>query len=231
MIKVVRSFLLLLGLALLPACASSERATVATSHEASVAPQPQPERPAAKIATTHTVTVHFDSGSADIRAAAMQIIYGATVDLRGAQVTAIRVTGYADAAGRRSYNQKLSERRAAAVAAELHKLGLRADHMTVSGAGETKNGARRSQADRRVEITIEAVEQTAALPLPQSAPSLSAAATTPQPAIATTIALAPLPASEPAGPLTPAPLRGSAKPAIKFVPARTGTTWLPPPAG
>lgn len=200
-------------------------------HEPAAVPQAQPERPATRIATTRTVTVHFDSGSADIRASAMQLMYGAARELRGARVTAIRITGFADSAGRRSYNQKLSERRAAAVADELRKLGLRAEHVEVKGAGETKGTPRHSRTDRRVEIAIEAMEETTALAPPQPAPSLASATTDPHPAAAATVALAPLPMGEPAGALTPAPLRGAAKPAIKLVPARDGTTWLPPPAG
>lgn len=230
MVRMVRSLLLLLGLALLPACAASERMAEAQGHAPAVAPLPP--RPAAMSArVARSVVVHFDSSSADIRAAAMQILYGAAVDLRGARLTAIRITGFADGAGRRSYNQKLSERRAAAVADQLGKLGLRADSIEVKGAGETKGKPRRSHADRRVEITFEVVEETAVLSLLQPAPSLNTAAAGFPPATVTITALALPPQGDLAGHAAPAPLHGGAKPAIKLLPARDGTTWLPPPAG
>ena len=116
MVRMVRSLVLLLGLALLPACAASERIAEPQSHAPVVAPQPPPRPASLSVSRTHSVAVRFDSGSADIRAAAMQILYGAAVELRGGRLTAIRITGFADGAGRRAYNQKLSERRAAAVA-------------------------------------------------------------------------------------------------------------------
>lgn len=232
MVRLVRSVLLLLSLALLPACAASERATALSTPEAIPAPQLQAERPVAtKVATTRTVTVRFDTNSADIRAAAVQIMYGAAVELRGAHVSAIRVTGYADAAGRRTYNQKLSQRRANAVADELRKLGVRAERIEVTGVGEVKGGPRHSPADRRVEITFEAEETVAALP--QAQPNRIAAATAarhhPAAAMMASAALpAPL-ATTPTGEPAAAPLRDDAKPVIKLVPARDGTTWLPPP--
>lgn len=197
-------------------------------------PAPAPA-PAGKITTTRTVVVHFDSNSDEIRAGAMQILYGAAQDLRGAKVTRIRVTGHTDAAGRHSYNQKLSERRAAAVVAQLGKLGVRAETMTAVGAGESKGTPRRSKADRRVEIVIEQVQETvAALPAPAAGHATTVTSTTTPPHANAVLAdqRSPIPAHTPvvSESRSPTPLRSAGKQAIKRDLARNGFTWLPPPA-
>jgi len=46
------------------------------------------------------------------------------------------LVGYADSIGTEEYNQKLSERRAAAVKAQLEKDGIAADRLTATGKGE-----------------------------------------------------------------------------------------------
>lgn len=228
MVKLARSLLFLLGLTLLPACAAPERIAVPQNH-APMAAQHLQSLTVTSAALTRRAIVYFDSDSADIRAAAMQILHGTAVDLRGARLIAIRVTGFTDGAGRRSYNQKLSERRAAAVADQLDKLGLRAGRIEVKGAGETKGKPRRNYADRRVEVTFEFVEAAAASPL-HFTPSLDAADDASTDVATPHSAEVVQPAGEPAYTLTPTPLHASDKPAIKLLPVRDGTTWLPPPA-
>ena len=72
----------------------------------------------------------------------------------------IQVTGYTDRSGSPGYNQRLSERRAEAVADALQRLGVPSSDMAVSGRGENDNrvptapGVREPQ-NRRVEIVIE----------------------------------------------------------------------------
>lgn len=242
-----RSLLLLAGLACLPACAASQ-----------VTPQQQPSAPSQQSApvpsapanpqtlpsptpTQHRVEVRFDKGSAEVRASAMQILYGAAQELRGQRITSIRVVGYTDASGRRAFNQRLSQQRAEAVADQLRKLNLRAEQTEVVGAGEVSphgKKAKRSRVaeDRRVEIILETVPETAAAqaPAPTSAPTsaltqaqgpLSAAATpvTPNAAIAA-------PTSQTLAIHMPVWLQPANKPAIKRDPSAQGTTWLPPPA-
>jgi outer membrane protein OmpA-like peptidoglycan-associated protein len=71
----------------------------------------------------------------------------------------IQVTGYADRSGSPGYNQRLSERRANAVAGALARLGVPRNEMIVSGRGENDNrvptadGVREPQ-NRRVEIVF-----------------------------------------------------------------------------
>lgn len=231
MVRLVRSLLLLLGLATLSACAAYEQ-------RAELSPQaPVPQAPVAaatgKITTTRTVVVNFDSNSDEIRAGAMQILYGAATDLRGAKLTSIRVTGHADGAGRRSYNQNLSERRAAAVAAQMGKLGLRADTVTTSGAGESTGAPRRSKDDRRVEIVFELVQEIAdGAPLAASSAPTSIGAATPLAPALPIAAMAELPSPNisVASPYSPTPLRSADKHAIKRFLVLDGTAWLPPPA-
>jgi outer membrane protein OmpA-like peptidoglycan-associated protein len=47
----------------------------------------------------------------------------------------VQVVGHTDTVGSASYNQNLSERRAASVAAELERLGVPADAITTEGRG------------------------------------------------------------------------------------------------
>lgn len=73
--------------------------------------------------------------------------------------TYVNVIGHADSVGAADYNQRLSERRASAVAAELINLGVMRERLYVAGMGETQPVADNSTdagraANRRVEITI-----------------------------------------------------------------------------
>jgi OOP family OmpA-OmpF porin len=69
------------------------------------------------------------------------------------------VTGYTDTSGSPGYNQRLSERRANAVAAALERLGVPRSDMVVAGRGQndlrvpTPPGVREPQ-NRRVEIVL-----------------------------------------------------------------------------
>ncbi len=76
-----------------------------------------------------------------------------------AGTTRIEIAGHADRAGTPQYNQRLSERRAQAVAAELERRGIARSAMTVQAFGEsrplvpTADGVREPQ-NRRVEIVL-----------------------------------------------------------------------------
>jgi OOP family OmpA-OmpF porin len=73
-------------------------------------------------------------------------------------------TGHTDSIGTERYNQKLSERRAAAVKAYLVSKGIPASKITTIGKGETqpvatnKTAAGR-QKNRRVDIEFKGVRQ------------------------------------------------------------------------
>ncbi len=70
-----------------------------------------------------------------------------------------RIVGHTDSTGSASYNQKLSEKRASAVADTLQRLGVSPEQISVSGQGEAMPVAPNSSAEgraqnRRVEVTI-----------------------------------------------------------------------------
>ncbi|HEY8611038.1 MAG TPA: OmpA family protein, partial [Roseomonas sp.] len=73
--------------------------------------------------------------------------------------TRIEVAGHADRSGTPQYNQRLSQRRAEAVAAELARRGISRPQMSIQACGEsrplvpTADGVREPQ-NRRVEIVL-----------------------------------------------------------------------------
>jgi outer membrane protein OmpA-like peptidoglycan-associated protein len=103
--------------------------------------------------------VFFDFDKSTITSQAKSIIEQAAVAAKDGHVVHIQLTGYTDLAGGVAYNQKLSERRANAVKAELVKLGVSADEIDAIGKGKndplvpTKDGVREPQ-NRRVEIML-----------------------------------------------------------------------------
>jgi len=119
-----------------------------------------PAAPAAAApAPARTYLVFFDFDRADLNERARQIIGEAAQNSSRTQTTRIEVAGHADRAGNPQYNQRLSERRAQAVAGELERRGVPRSAMTIQGFGEnrplvqTADGAREPQ-NRRVEIVL-----------------------------------------------------------------------------
>ncbi|EFH11315.1 OmpA family protein, partial [Teichococcus cervicalis] len=96
---------------------------------------------------------------ADLTDRARQIISEAAQNSGRVQTTRIEVAGHADRAGSPQYNQRLSQRRADAVAAELVRLGVARSAISVQAFGEsrplvpTADGVREPQ-NRRVEIVL-----------------------------------------------------------------------------
>ncbi len=113
-------------------------------------PQPAPSR---------TYLVFFDWDRADLTERARQIISEAAQNVARVQVTRIEVNGYTDLSGTAAYNQRLSVRRADAVAAELVRDGVPRNEIVAQGFGEshplvpTAQGVREPQ-NRRVEIIL-----------------------------------------------------------------------------
>ncbi len=106
-----------------------------------------------------TYLVFFDWDRADLTNRARQIIAEAAQATTRVQTTRIEVSGYTDSSGTARYNQGLSIRRAQNVSAELVRLGVPRQAITVQGFGETRqlvptaNGVREPQ-NRRVEIVL-----------------------------------------------------------------------------
>ncbi|MEN0075239.1 MAG: OmpA family protein [Paracraurococcus sp.] len=116
-----------------------------------------PAAPAPAVARTYLV--FFDWDKATLTERARQIIAEAAGASRRVQSTRIEVAGHADRSGSAAYNQRLSQRRADAVAAELVRQGVSRSEIAVSAYGETRplvptaDGVREPQ-NRRVEIVL-----------------------------------------------------------------------------
>ena len=119
-----------------------------------VAPPPAPVQTAAR-----TYLVFFDWDRADLTTRARAIINEAAQATTKVAVTRIEVAGHTDKSGTARYNQGLSQRRAANVAAELVRLGVPRSAITTQAFGETRplvqtaDGVREPQ-NRRVEIVL-----------------------------------------------------------------------------
>src|SRR5579864_3409651 len=118
---------------------------------------PPPAAP--PIAQRRVFLVFFDWDRANITSQGMQVIQQAAEAYRAGAPVQLQVTGYTDRSGSPGYNQRLSERRANAVANALSRLGVPRNQMAVSGRGENDNrvptadGVREPQ-NRRVEIVF-----------------------------------------------------------------------------
>ncbi len=101
--------------------------------------------------------LYFDTNSATLSPEAQSIVQQAAEAARHAQITHIAVTGHTDTVGTARYNQRLSDRRAAAVSQGLIGQGVSADEIAASGVGEsdlavpTANGVNEPR-NRRVVI-------------------------------------------------------------------------------
>ncbi|MFC0407318.1 OmpA family protein [Roseomonas elaeocarpi] len=117
------------------------------------APAPVMTAPAA---TARTYLVFFEFDRADLTERARQVIAQAAQASGNAR---IEVAGHADRSGSVPYNQRLSQRRAEAVAGELARNGVSRAAMVVQAFGEsrplvaTADGVREPQ-NRRVEIVL-----------------------------------------------------------------------------
>jgi OmpA-OmpF porin, OOP family len=121
---------------------------------------PPPAPPAPPPPPTHQVyLVFFDWDKYNITSEGEQILEAAAAHYKAGGAVQIQVTGYTDLTGSPGYNQRLSERRASAVASVLERLGVPRNEMVVAGRGmndprvPTPLGVREPQ-NRRVEIVF-----------------------------------------------------------------------------
>jgi len=110
-------------------------------------------------APMRTYLVFFDWDRAELTQRARQIVAEAAQATTRVQVTRIEVGGNTDSSGTPRYNQGLGLRRAQTVAAELARLGVPREAVTVQSFGESRPlvptgaGVREPQ-NRRVEIVL-----------------------------------------------------------------------------
>jgi outer membrane protein OmpA-like peptidoglycan-associated protein len=104
--------------------------------------------------------ISFDSGSAAIQPAFKPTMHKLAEVLRKYDRNEITIIGHTDSVGAESYNQQLSERRAASVRDQLVTLGVPASRLRAFGRGELEprsdNGSEAGrQLNRRVEIMVQ----------------------------------------------------------------------------
>ena len=135
-------FFLICSFLAIAACAQQPPPPVA----ANPPPPPPPPPPT-------TYTVYFDYNSSRLGPAAREVVRFAADSYKAGPPSSVQVIGYTDPSGSAGYNQRLSLRRANAVAAELQSDGLPQSALVVSGQGESSNEPTPGQ-DRRVDVTI-----------------------------------------------------------------------------
>lgn len=127
-------------------------------------PPPPPPPPAVEAPRPQQVVrsylVFFDFDKSNLTNEAQRIVRTAAENAKTAQVTRLNVTGHTDRSGSAAYNQRLSQRRAQAVRAELIRQGIAENEIAVFAKGEsdplvpTADGVREPQ-NRRVEIVLQ----------------------------------------------------------------------------
>jgi outer membrane receptor protein involved in Fe transport/outer membrane protein OmpA-like peptidoglycan-associated protein len=126
---------------------------------------PIPAPPAAPVVPPHVelqrqFQVFFDFDKSEISAAAAKVIQAAADAVKAGGVAHLTVTGHTDTVGTASYNQGLSERRAAAVKRQLVLDGVADSEIATVGAGKsgllvpTADGVREPQ-NRRAVIELQ----------------------------------------------------------------------------
>ncbi|PIE52914.1 hypothetical protein CSA37_04530 [Candidatus Fermentibacteria bacterium] len=103
--------------------------------------------------------IYFDSGSANIKPESFGILDNVAATLIANQGVDVRIAGHTDSDGSASYNQGLSERRAASVRDYLVNKGVSARSLSIVGYGEEQpvvpntSSANKAQ-NRRIEFII-----------------------------------------------------------------------------
>ncbi len=124
------------------------RNVVATSHAASVT------RSRNVLTATFKSNMFFDYNSDVLKAGAYSELDRVSRVLREYPQTRIRVEGHTDAKGSAEYNQRLSERRAQAVANALIQRGVDPMRVETIGFGESQPVSSSDADNRRVNIVI-----------------------------------------------------------------------------
>ena len=145
-----------------PAAPATPAAPAAPTAPATPAARPAPA--SVKQAVVIQADALFDFDKSVLRPDGKKSIDDAVAKLKGVDVEMVIATGHTDSVGTDAYNQKLSERRAAAVKDYLVSKGIPAAKVTTIGKGEsqpvaTNKTAEGRQKNRRVDIEFKGVKQ------------------------------------------------------------------------
>ena len=161
----------------LPECAGVKPAPAAPAKPAepaapapTPAPAPKPAEPAkpAPTAVRQSIVIQadalFDFDKSVVRPDGKRSIDEALAKIKGVDLEMVIATGHTDSIGTDRYNQRLSERRAAAVKEYLVSKGIASSKVTTIGKGEsqpvaTNKTAEGRQKNRRVDIEFKGVKQ------------------------------------------------------------------------
>ncbi len=131
-------------------------------------PRPPSRRSPAPSSVRQSIVIQadalFDFDKSVVRPDGKKAIDEALAKLGGIDLEMVIATGHTDSVGTEAYNQKLSERRAAAVKAYLVSKGIPSSKVTTIGKGETQPVATNKtkegrQKNRRVDIEFKGVRQ------------------------------------------------------------------------
>jgi outer membrane protein OmpA-like peptidoglycan-associated protein len=106
--------------------------------------------------------VTFETNSASLDSKFFTVLDSVATVLQEYKATLVSVAGHTDSTGAADYNQKLSEKRATAVALYLHSRGVASERLAAVGHGEAQPVAGNDTAEdraknRRVEITLDPI--------------------------------------------------------------------------
>jgi OOP family OmpA-OmpF porin len=147
-----------------PAEPAKPGAPAAPAAPTAPAPAARPAPSSVKQSVVIQADALFDFDKSVLRPDGKKSIDDALAKLRGVDVEMVIATGHTDSVGSDAYNQKLSERRAAAVKDYLVSKGIPAAKVTTIGKGEsqpvaTNKTAEGRQKNRRVDIEFKGVKQ------------------------------------------------------------------------
>ena len=147
-----------------PADAAKPGMPAAPTAPSTPAPGAKPAPASMKQAVVIQADALFDFDKSVIRPDGKKSIDDALAKLKGVDLEMVIATGHTDSVGTDAYNQKLSERRAAAVKDYLVSKGVASAKVTTIGKGEsqpvaTNKTAEGRQKNRRVDIEFKGVKQ------------------------------------------------------------------------
>ena len=147
-----------------PAAPAQPSAPAAPAAPATPAPAARPAPASVRQAVVIQADALFDFDKSVLRPDGRKNIDDAVAKLRGVDLELVIATGHTDSVGSDAYNQRLSERRAAAVKEYLVSKGIPASKITTIGKGEsqpvaTNKTAEGRQKNRRVDIEFKGVRQ------------------------------------------------------------------------